>query len=274
MRRWITGLLAWAALAAVGGVAAAQPAGFGDWAAVVVAADWRAADGSDAPIFDNARRDLVAGLTRAGFTSANIAQFSSAAEPEAGVQRTTIAGFLRGAEAVTARAQGGCLFYLTSHGAPQGIIFGREGGLTPETLGGLVDRWCGQRPTVVVVSACYSGVFIPALEGDNRMVLTAARPDRTSFGCGNTNRYPYFDECVLQTLPRSRDLPALAAAATSCVARREAAEGLTPPSEPQVSIGDAIRPVLARLPLSTGAPIAANDDAVEPDAVKPRAGLK
>ena len=30
------------------------------------------------------------------------------------------------------------------------------------------------------------------------MVLTAARPDRTSFGCGEADKYPYFDDCFLQ----------------------------------------------------------------------------
>src|SRR5262249_25683733 len=40
------------------------------------------------------------------------------------------------------------------------------------------------RNKVVVISACYSGGFIDALRGPSTMVITAARADRTSFGCG------------------------------------------------------------------------------------------
>lgn len=38
---------------------------------------------------------------------------------------------------------------------------------------------------VFVISACYSGGFIDALKGDSTMVITAARGDRASFGCGS-----------------------------------------------------------------------------------------
>ena len=57
-----------------------------------------------------------------------------------------------------------------------------QGILRPGVLANMLDRTCGKRPTVVIISACFSGVFLPALASSNRMVLTAARPDRTSFG--------------------------------------------------------------------------------------------
>ncbi|MBS0568637.1 MAG: caspase family protein [Proteobacteria bacterium] len=40
---------------------------------------------------------------------------------------------------------------------------------------------------VFVISACYSGGFIDALKGDSTMVITAARGDRASFGCGTSS---------------------------------------------------------------------------------------
>jgi hypothetical protein len=76
------------------------------------------------------------------------------------------------------------------------------------------------------------------------MVLTAARPDRTSFGCGESNRYPFFDECFLQSTGSARDFPSLAGLVRTCVAEREVREGVRPPSEPQVYIGPQLRPVL------------------------------
>ena len=65
---------------------------------------------------------------------------------------------------------------------------------------------------IVVISACFSGVFVPALAGDQRMILTAARPDRTSFGCGESDKYPYFDDCFLSSAPQARDFLDLGAA--------------------------------------------------------------
>ena len=93
------------------------------------------------------------------------------------------------------------------------------------------------RPSVIVMSSCYSGQFVPALAGENRIIMTAARPDRTSFGCGNDLKYTFFDQCFLESLPKSGDFPGLADATTACVAGRESREHIGPPSEPQLSIG-------------------------------------
>jgi hypothetical protein len=90
---------------------------------------------------------------------------------------------------------------------------------------------------VVVISACFSGVFTSALARKNRLVLTAARSDRSSFGCGESDKYPFFDGCVLESLPQSVDFLGLAARTRACVARREREEEMSPPSDPQISAG-------------------------------------
>jgi Peptidase C13 family len=41
----------------------------------------------------------------------------------------------------------------------------------------------GVRHRVVVISACYSGVFIPRLANPDMLVITAADADHPSFGC-------------------------------------------------------------------------------------------
>jgi hypothetical protein len=92
----------------------------------------------------------------------------------------------------------------------------------------------------VIVSACFSGVFVPVLEGDNRMIMTAARPDRTSFGCGQDNRYPYYDDCVVHTIPKVHSFPELADKVKDCVSQKEAETGASPPSDPQVFIGSRV----------------------------------
>ena len=43
------------------------------------------------------------------------------------------------------------------------------------------------RQRVFVISACYSGGFIDALKDEKTMVITAARGDRASFGCGTSS---------------------------------------------------------------------------------------
>lgn len=242
MRRLLT-LIAAFWLAAAGGALAASP--FADWSAVVVAGDWHAADGGPTEGFDNARRDVTLALGRAGFHPANIRQFS--VRPERYKDTNPAKAELRGIYSALAdgagRAAGGCLFYLTSHGLPQGAQVDQTI-LRPGVLANMLDQTCGKRPTVVVISACFSGVFVPALAAANRMVLTAARPDRTSFGCGQDNKYPYFDDCFLSSMPSSRDFSVLAGAVRECVRVRETAEKMTPPSEPQIWVGAQLRPML------------------------------
>ena len=211
---------------------------FQDWAALVVAGDFHAHSGGPTEAFDNARRDVVAALVTAGFKPDNVVQLSVRPEryPEAKAGTSDLLGVAQGLAYAAGKAPGGCLLYLTSHGAPQGAVVGDEV-MSPRFAQKMVDNACGKRPTVVVISACYSGVFVPYLAKPNRMVLTAARPDRSSFGCGESDVYPYFDACVLESLPRVKEFPALGRAAQSCVSAREKAENLTPASEPQMSVG-------------------------------------
>lgn len=213
-----------------------EPGGYDDWAVGILAADWR--DGSGAPIdaFDNAARALAKGFEAVGFKPENISNLSLRPNPQNGrALASDIAFAAFGSKAAVAEA--GCLLYFTSHGSPDGMVLGREGLLTPSRLASLVDGWCGTRPTVVVVSACYSGGFVPALSAPNRMVITAARPDRSSFGCAAGVEYPYFDGCVLEALPSADDFVDLASRARRCVAQREYDEQLWPPSEPLSEVG-------------------------------------
>ena len=207
-----------------------------DWAVVVVAGDWRAHDGGPTEGFDNARRDVSAALTAIGFKAENLAQFSVRPERYPGALQADPRMIAVTLDALASRTSGGCLLYFSSHGSPQGMVL--DGTiLNPYGLARALDQICGTRPTVVIVSACYSGVYVPALQARNRMVITAARADRTSFGCGQDDKYPYFDTCVIQNLRSVHGFPELADRVRDCVAKREYDTGMSPPSEPQVSIG-------------------------------------
>jgi len=217
---------------------------FSGWSAVVVAGDWHADDGGATEGFDNARRDISAALVRAGFQPHNLRQFSvRPGRYPAHPGKSKVDDIYDSLMDLTARAPDGCLIYFTSHGAPEGIVMD-DRIVPPGVVAGMIDGACGDRPTVVVISACFSGVFVPGLAKPNRMILTAARPDRTSFGCGQDDKYPYFDDCFLQSMPTAREFVGLAAAVRACVTRREAMEGARPPSEPQLWIGPALAPML------------------------------
>jgi len=227
---------------------------FANWAAIVVAGDWHAHGGGPSEAFDNARRDVGAALLTAGFQSRNLREFSvrpNRYRPRPG--KSDLDGIYDGLSALAVRAPEGCLIYFSSHGDPDGVVVGDEI-LAPSVLGAMLDQACGRRPTVVVVSACFSGVFVPELAAPNRMVLTAARADRSSFGCGVADRYPYFDDCFLRSFPAAQDFRQLGAAVQACVARRERETGMAPPSEPQLSIGAALRPLLPLYALPARAP--------------------
>ncbi len=218
---------------------------FSDWAAIVVAGDWHAHDGSPSEIFDNSRHDVAADLLALGFSRDNVDQFSVrperyGADSPAPSNSQSIANALWD---LSNRTNAGCLIYFSSHGSPDGVVLGDKI-LSPDSLKAMLNNSCSDRPTVVIISACFSGVFVKPLEAPNRMILTAARRDRTSFGCGATNKYPYFDSCVLSSWPGTDDFPGLGKAVQGCVAAREKREHMAPPSEPQMWIGPSVEKAL------------------------------
>ena len=91
--------------------------------------------------------------------------------------------------------------FVTSHGSPDAQVALDlfpvvSGGLSASTLRASLDG-SGIDHRVVVVSACFSGAFIPALRDPDTLVITAARRDRTSFGCGVDSDITYFGRAFL-----------------------------------------------------------------------------
>ena len=66
---------------------------------------------------------------------------------------------------------------------------------------GMLDA-SGIRWRIVVISACYAGGFIAALSDPHTVVMAAAAPDRTSFGCSTDSEMTFFTEALFkQALP-------------------------------------------------------------------------
>jgi tetratricopeptide (TPR) repeat protein len=135
---------------------------------------------------------------------------------------------------------------LTSHGAQAGLEV--KAGSRQETLSplnlvtALNDTHIRHR--VVIISACYSGVFVRPLADLDTLVITAADADHTSFGCKNGNDWTYFGDAFFNTaLRRTSDLRDAFAQASSLIRKRERQHGLTP-SNPQIAGGENIEHLL------------------------------
>ncbi|MEP6485498.1 MAG: C13 family peptidase [Rudaea sp.] len=88
------------------------------------------------------------------------------------------------------------MVFLTSHGTREHVLYVNMDPLPldqigPDDLADVFDR-AQIRNKVVVISACYSGGFIDALKDEHTMVITAAREDRASFGCGTDSEITDF----------------------------------------------------------------------------------
>jgi hypothetical protein len=140
----------------------------------------------------------------------------------------------------------GCLVFVTSHGNTYGLVMGLDNAehyfLTPARLAQILTRDCGQRPTVAILSGCHTGTFVtPVMEADNRIILTAARRDRTSFGCSADYAFTYFDECLLESLGDAGTWAAIFDRTKACVEKKEHAKWFVTPSLPQAYFGAAVR---------------------------------
>jgi hypothetical protein len=134
----------------------------------------------------------------------------------------------------------GCFVFVTSHGGPGGgfVMKAAQSFLTPDDLGGLLNTSCARRSTVVIASGCVSGFADHnPVTAVNRIILVAARSDRTSFGCNANRRFTVFDQCVLDSLDRGISWVAVTAKTGDCVTRYETEAHLYPPSEPQLFLG-------------------------------------
>ena len=142
------------------------------------------------------------------------------------------------------------LLFLTTHGTEDHALYvdaGVDGYdyITPEDLRQALDD-AGIRHRVIVLSACYSGGFIPALRSPDTLVITAARADRPSFGCGNTANATYFGQAwLVEAMNRTDDFVAAYHLAKAGITTRERSEGELP-SLPQISEGNRIGAVLTR----------------------------
>ncbi len=154
------------------------------------------------------------------------------------------------------------LLFLSSHGSREHELLVELGDLPmyqvdPNNLRAALDasaiRW-----RVIVVSACFSGGFIKALSDPHTLVITAARSDRTSFGCGNDSEITWFGKAYLtEALNQTTDFRAAFELARQQISTWEREADFLP-SKPQISegslIGAKLQQLQAQLPAAPPVP--------------------
>jgi hypothetical protein len=147
------------------------------------------------------------------------------------------------------------LLFMTSHGSPDGFALVMEGvghsTLRPDEVASVLEDE-GIKNRIVIVSACYSGVFLKPLMNDNSIVLTASDESSSSFGCSNEREWTYFGDALFnRALRPGVNLQRAFDQAKQMIAGLES-EGKLPPSNPQAYFGTALVEKLRPLYLQAG----------------------
>ncbi|MEO8459310.1 MAG: C13 family peptidase [Dokdonella sp.] len=133
------------------------------------------------------------------------------------------------------------LLFATSHGSSDHELLVDLGELPldpigPQELNDALNTDPVIRWKVLVISACYSGGFVDALRDDSTLVLTSARSDRTSFGCGADSDITYFGKAFLvEALNKTDSLIDAFAMAKKTIAQWEHDDKVDELSEPQMA---------------------------------------
>jgi hypothetical protein len=145
------------------------------------------------------------------------------------------------------------VLYLTSHGASDFRLAAalpplRVEPVSPGELRTALDE-AGIRFRVIAISACYAGGWVGPLGSDTTLVMTAADADHTSYGCGARSELTFFGRAVFdEQLQRTHSFEQAFAAAVPVIRRREEEARKTDGfSNPQISVGEGIRPLLKAL---------------------------
>ena len=187
------------------------------WRVLLIAGD------VSSPVFNNAVSSFRDRLVALGMPTSHVRTVrSGATHQSATLEQKDLArrfSFLRAPSAE------GCLLFITSHGVQDGLLIETANGsmvLTPTTLGQLLSATCGGKPTVAILSGCYSGVYLDRLPAiDNQVLLTASRHDRTSFGCSHSGELNFFDACLLSAMEDDPTWTELFRETRDCVTARE-----------------------------------------------------
>ncbi len=164
--------------------------------------------------------------------------------------RDNIAAAVRTVGEVMDKGEDILILFMTSHGTRGGFVLQPPGRqmveLAPRELAKVLDS-SGIQNRVVIVSACYSGSFVPPLANDNTIVITAADARNPSFGCAPGREWTFFGDALFnRSLRPGTDLQRAFNGARIKISEWELTDSLTP-SNPQAHFGPAVVEKLAPL---------------------------
>ena len=169
---------------------------------------------------------------------ANPAKDQSADWPQATAENFAL---VMAKTAEVARPRDRLLLFISTHANP-GLLSVNAGGknqqpITPRILSDALAP-LAKVPTLVVLSACYSGAFIEPLKAPNRVVLTATDVRNTSFKCQYTgNNTPFAEALFGQAGAENLSITDWMGAAQKSIAAQEKRRKL-PASKPLAFVGD------------------------------------
>lgn len=145
------------------------------------------------------------------------------------------------------RERDALVLFMTSHGEKTGFALELPGAvaeLTPQQVAAALDG-AGIKNRVVIVSACFSGIFVPPLENSDTIVITASDANNTSFGCAPERDWTYFGDAFFrQSLHPGTDFRGAFNQARALIEGWELMDH-APPSNPQGAFGPALVDKLA-----------------------------
>ena len=101
------------------------------------------------------------------------------------------------------------VLYTTSHGSPSAGLNYRDPArgsavITPAELAAMLNQ-DGFKNRLIILQACFSGQFVPALAGPQTVVATAASAMKSSFGCSASNDWTFFGYALIDLAMRQPD---------------------------------------------------------------------
>lgn len=148
------------------------------------------------------------------------------------------------------------ILFATTHGDPVAGLAYRDGTngvgmIAPKRMEVLLDG-LGFERRMILLSACYAGVFIPNLTTENSIIVTAASSKRSSFGCAPGNDWTFFGDALINNaLRKNQSFEKATDEAVALISKWETDLKLVP-SRPQVFVGDKakiwLEPLEAKMP--------------------------
>lgn len=133
------------------------------------------------------------------------------------------------------------ILFVTTHGSPDGGLIYQDGetgvgAVGPQRLSSLLEQY-GFKRQMVILSACFAGIFVPALYGEEHVTVTAASAEKTSFGCVPSNDWTFFGDAFINNAMRKPQPLIKAVDEAMVMIKGWETQYKLDPSQPQIYLG-------------------------------------